>query len=413
MSDLRYGDGAFANLPASDLIQSNASIRSLFEAAQATGSIPIEQIDAAIDASTLTEEQQNLIYDSLDKLNIAIQTGEPEIDEGVQHIVCSDEFKETIGSDFAPVEEQRKKRKEEKEEVEMASSLFLSEYGNRSPLSLEQVIKLYEKIDAGKEAEKTLDAGCGAKKIASEKRKELEKVVKRGKAARDELIESNMKLVISIARHFRNDRIDFFDLVQEGNVGLMKAVDRFDTTRGIRFATYATYWIRQAILKSLAEQAYIIRLPNSAAQRMNIVREAQLRLMQTYGREPSVDEIASYTGLSTKRVMRFLNILAEPTSISPYANSEDEHNHYIEDRNAIDPVDFVYDAEIIEKVQTALEQVDESEALIIKLRYGLIDGCPHTLKELSQELNLSGERIRQIEVKTLKRLEESGLLPAP
>lgn len=228
------------------------------------------------------------------------------------------------------------------------------------------------------------------------------------KEAKDELIQCNLKLVVSIAKHYVNRGMDFLDLIQEGNLGLIKAVDKFDYTRGFKFSTYATWWIRQAITRALADQARTIRIPVHMVETINKITRAQRKLVQKLARDPTPEEISEELGgaYSAARIVEIQQIALDPLSLEkPVGEEEDSHvGDFIVDKDNESPYEYANRAMLTDRINEALSELTDKEARIIRLRYGLEDGRTHTLEEVGKEFVLTRERIRQIEAKALKKL---------
>ena len=226
--------------------------------------------------------------------------------------------------------------------------------------------------------------------------------------AKDELIQCNLKLVVSIAKHYVNRGMDFLDLIQEGNLGLMKAVDKFDYTRGFKFSTYATGWIRQAITRALADQARTIRIPVHMVETINKITRAQRKLVQKLNRDPTAEEISEELGgaWSAERIREIQQIALDPLSLEkPVGEEDDSHiGDFVVDKDNESPYEYANRSMETERINEVLSQLTEREARVIRLRYGLEDGRTHTLEEVGKEFNVTRERIRQIEAKALKKL---------
>lgn len=286
--------------------------------------------------------------------------------------------------------------------VDDTVSLYLKEMSRVPLLSAEEEVQLAQQMRRGELA---------AKRLAKnghdpEEREHLEEEIALGGEARAHLIKANTRLVVSIAKKYLGQGVPFLDLIQEGNLGLMKAVEKFDHQRGCKFSTYATWWIRQAITRALAEQGRIIRLPVHMDERLRKVYWTARQLERDTGRAPTPEEIASEMGLKTQKVEWLLRVSRRPVSLEkPVGEEEDsELGDFIEDQEADSPVDMTYQHLLGDKLQDVLASLSPREAKILRLRFGLQDGKSYTLKEVGEKFGLTRERIRQIEAEALNRL---------
>ncbi|NJL94328.1 MAG: RNA polymerase sigma factor RpoD [Anaerolineae bacterium] len=271
-------------------------------------------------------------------------------------------------------------------------------------LSTEEEIELAQRLESGLAAERKL-AKLGARATLQQV-EELTFVVEDGRDARDHLIKANTRLVVSIAKKYMGRGVPFLDLIQEGNLGLMKAVEKFDYKRGYRFSTYATWWIRQTITRAIADQGRTIRVPVHMSDRIRRLYKVARNLEQEYGRKPTPEEIADEMNLDARKVQWMLKVSWRPLSLEhPVGEDEDsELGSFIEDQTTPTPTQSSYQNMLREKVEEVLSTLSPREARILRLRFGLLNGRCYTLEEVGQKFGLTRERIRQIEGRALRRL---------
>jgi RNA polymerase primary sigma factor len=279
--------------------------------------------------------------------------------------------------------------------------LYLREIGQVDLLTTEDERRLAQLIEIGHRAAEQIDAGAPE---GSER--ELLRAVQRGERAKSELTQANLRLVVSIAKRYSGRGMQLLDLIQEGNLGLMRAVDKFDHTKGFKFSTYATWWIRQAITRSIADQARTIRIPVHMVEHMNRLTRMRRQMHQELEREPTVDELATKLQMEPDKVRDLLRIALDPLSLDSPVGEEDESNlgDFIEDANVDTPADAATRTMLHEAVEQVLGELSEREQEIVRMRFGLDGAQAKTLEEVGKEFGVTRERIRQIEAKTLAKL---------
>ena len=346
----------------------------LTERAKNTGSLSSADILDCIEDSHISIEQIEMLYDILDSRGIEI-TDFSEEDAFLDDILKGeenpddhehDEFEEALEEELA----------QDSSVVNDSVRVYLKDIGKIELLSAERELELAEKMANGDEI------------------------------AKGEIIESNLRLVVSIAKKYTGRGMPFLDLIQEGNIGLMKAVEKFDYTKGYKFSTYATWWIRQAITRAIADQARTIRIPVHMVETINKVLRISRQLLQELGREATTEEIAKVMNMSPEKVRDIMKLAQEPVSLeTPIGEEEDSHlGDFIADDDAPAPADAASYALLREQLNEVLHTLTPREEEVLKLRFGLEDGRARTLEEVGLEFNITRERIRQIEAKALRKL---------
>ena len=285
--------------------------------------------------------------------------------------------------------------------------MYLKEIGKVDLLTASEEVHLAMKIEAGTAASQKLeDFEDGLIELNRAEQRRLMRIESVGLDAKQQLISANLRLVVSIAKRYVGRGMLFLDLIQEGNLGLIRAVEKFDYTKGFKFSTYATWWIRQAITRAIADQARTIRIPVHMVETINKLIRVQRQLLQDLGRDPSPEEIGAEMGMSPDRVREIQKISQEPVSLeTPIGEEEDSQlGDFIEDSSAVAPPDAASDSMLREQLEQVLDGLADRERKVIKFRFGLEDGHPRTLEEVGKEFGVTRERIRQIESKTLAKL---------
>jgi RNA polymerase primary sigma factor len=285
---------------------------------------------------------------------------------------------------------------------------YLKEIGRVALLNAEQEVELAKRIEAGLfAAEKIRQADAGELKgVTKALRKDYDWLIADGQRAKDHLLEANLRLVVSVAKRYTGRGMAFLDLIQEGNLGLIRAVEKFDYTKGYKFSTYATWWIRQAITRAMADQARTIRIPVHMVEQINKLTRVQRQMLQDLGREPTAEELAKELDMTPDKVVEIQGYAREPVSLEQNVGDEGDSQlgDFIEDADAPIAAEVVSFGLLQRELDSVLKTLPEREAAVVALRFGLTDGQPRTLDEIGREFGLTRERIRQIEAKTLSKL---------
>jgi RNA polymerase primary sigma factor len=288
-------------------------------------------------------------------------------------------------------------------DIDDSISLYLKEIGQVPLLTAEEEVRLAKQMEIGRRARRRLVRG---ETTDDDNREQLGKLVEEGKAAQDHLVKANSRLVVSVAKKYIGRGVPFLDLIQEGNIGLIRAVNKFDYRRGYKFSTYATWWIRQAVTRAIADQGRTIRVPVHMYEQINKLTRASRKLVQELGRQPTLEEIAEELDVPLRKVERIMRVAQRPLSLeTPVGEEEDSYlGDFIEDVETAAPVDAASRSLLREELDDTLASLTPREVRILQLRFGLVDGYSYTLEEVGRKFGVTRERIRQIEAQALGRL---------
>jgi RNA polymerase primary sigma factor len=359
-------------------------VKDLIARGKESGALTSEEIGVALVAAELPPESMDAVLRLI-------------ADEGIQIVDNTDE----------ELDEEVAARADDEAARSAATSdpvrMYLKEIGRVPLLTAAEEVDLAKRVEAGLFASEKLTTQPD---LPMDFERELELIERQGQLAKKRLIEANLRLVVSIAKRYVGRGMLFLDLIQEGNLGLIRAVEKFDYTKGYKFSTYATWWIRQAITRAIADQARTIRIPVHMVETINKLIRIQRQLLQDLGREPTPEEIGAEMEMPPERVREIQKLAQEPVSLETPIGEEDDSNlgDFIEDSDAIVPVDAASFILLQEQLDAILHSLSEREKKVIQLRFGLTDGHPHTLEEVGKEFGVTRERIRQIESKTLSKL---------
>ena len=381
----------------------------LLSASSSNESIDQSDFIQAISQLELTNDQRDEIT------NLLLNSKEDDIQD--EDLMVEDLDDDLVDEDFNfeenESEEDLYEEKISKMEQEYAASfkgsvqdsvkLYLKSIGESKLLKADEETIVANQIKEGREAKVLLETETDI-----EKRKELAALVLKGEDAEKELIEKNLRLVVSIAKKYSVRGLDFQDLIQEGNIGVIKAVEKFDPTKGFKFSTYATWWIRQSITRAIADQARTIRIPVHMVETMNKLTRIQREMVQILGRDPLAEEIAEKMGdISAEKVREIQLMSFDTTSLETQIGDEGDTTlgDFVEDKNAISPEQYAYREQLKESLREVLSTLTEREENVIRMRFGLDNGQPMTLEEVGQKFGVTRERIRQIEAKAIRKLK--------
>ena len=395
----RLPEKVVAGLPAAAILNTNEKIMDLFARGKKRGRLDSSEMMDVLDEIELDSEQMEKIYDSLEALSIEIGSEEDILPE------MPDDMDPPI-DEIAEIEEEElvdPNTLVDSFAIDDPVRMYLKEIGKVPLLSPEEEIALAQKMSAGNLADEQLEEG---ENIPPEELAQLKALSKAGEKAKQKLAEANLRLVVSIAKRYVGRGMLFLDLIQEGNLGLIKAVEKFDYTKGYKFSTYATWWIRQAITRAIADQARTIRIPVHMVETINKVIRVSRQLLQELGHDPSPEEIAEEMNMPVDKVREILKIAQEPVSLeTPIGEEEDSHlGDFIPDEGASEPSEAASFTLLKEQLVDVLSTLTPREEKVLKLRFGIEDGRTRTLEEVGKEFNVTRERIRQIEAKALRKL---------
>ena len=445
----RLEEKDLASLPAAELIASNEKLLLLLSKGKKRGKLDSAELMETLDELNLEHAQIDQVHESLDALNISVSvdddllTGLPDDEPDVEEIAGVEEEElvdpNTLVNNFS---------------IDDPVRMYLKEIGKVPLLSPDEEKQLAQTMSAGNEAQLKLNADAALKRgevpeelpaaqeapageefpsedaepvtiteggeaqaakpaivlptepLSDEDVAQLQKLVVQGETAKQKLAEANLRLVVSIAKRYVGRGMLFLDLIQEGNLGLIKAVEKFDYTKGYKFSTYATWWIRQAITRAIADQARTIRIPVHMVETINKVIRISRQLLQELGHDPSPAEIAAEMSMPVEKVREILKIAQEPVSLeTPIGEEEDSHlGDFIPDEGASEPSEAASFTLLKEQLMDVLSTLTPREEKVLKLRFGIEDGRTRTLEEVGKEFNVTRERIRQIEAKALRKL---------
>ena len=406
---VRLDDKQVAALPAASWLINQEKLRELLAKGKKKGKLDSAELMEVVDDLNLEGEQMDQLYDSLEALNIDISTGEdlllPDLGDA-----------EPAAEEIADVEEEElvdPNSLVNNFSIDDPVRMYLKEIGKVPLLSPDEEIVLAQALTAGNIATEKLadlearrEAGEPTDDVTAEQEAAWQNDLKSGEKAKQKLAEANLRLVVSIAKRYVGRGMLFLDLIQEGNLGLIKAVEKFDYTKGFKFSTYATWWIRQAITRAIADQARTIRIPVHMVETINKVIRVSRQLLQELGHDPSPNEIAAEMNMPVEKVREILKIAQEPVSLeTPIGEEEDSHlGDFIPDEGASEPSEAASFTLLKEQLMDVLSTLTPREEKVLKLRFGIEDGRTRTLEEVGKEFNVTRERIRQIEAKALRKL---------
>ena len=371
-------------------------IQAIIKQAQSEGSITAADLAEKLSVLDVTTDATDAVYQRLVELGVEVAEDESILAEQPEAL--------TVDVDEDRVRAQREVDQALKAPTNDPVRMYLKEIGRVALLNAQEEVELAKRIDAGLQAGSVLQALPD--KLNAPERRGLEWREYDGRRAKQHLVEANLRLVVSIAKRYVGRGMAFLDLIQEGNLGLIRAVEKFDYTKGFKFSTYATWWIRQAITRAIADQARTIRIPVHMVETINKLARIQRQLLQDQGREPTAEEIAFQMEMPPEKVREIQKISMEPVSLETPIGEEEDSNlgDFIEDAEAVVPLERASFRLLQEQLNTVLYTLSQREKEVIEMRFGLRDGQPRTLEDVGKRFGVTRERIRQIESKTLSKL---------
>lgn len=377
----------------------------LLKSKEENADVSQKQFLDAVSALNLDDDTMDDLYNWIDENLIEFIDGEELDEDEVLDDDLSDEDldeEDSIAEEISQLEKTFANASHAK--INDPVKMYLKEIGQIPLLDPKEEPIIARQIQEGEEAKEAMKSHD----LSDEEKKKLAKVIADGEQAKQTLISSNLRLVVSIAKKYVGRGMLFLDLIQEGNCGLIKAVEKFDYTKGFKFSTYATWWIRQSITRAIADQARTIRIPVHMVETINKLTRIQRQLVQDLGRDPLPEEIAEkMENISAEKVREIQKIALDPVSLeTPIGEEDDSHlGDFIEDKDTLSPDDYTNNQLLKDEINAVLQGLTEREEKVLRLRFGLLDGRTRTLEEVGKEFNVTRERIRQIEAKALRKLK--------
>ena len=387
-------------------VKKQTAIKELIALGKKKGKLTLKEMSDALESIDMESDELDRLYEELEKAGIELQ--------GAEVLAAPAESEEEFSEDA--VEEVTKEELEDTESlaegfaIDDPVRMYLKEIGKVDLLTPDEEVELAKKMQAGMEAKEKIkeldERQRNGEQIDEKEYQALRKAIRGGENAKKRLSEANLRLVVSIAKRYVGRGMLFLDLIQEGNLGLLKAVEKFDCTKGFKFSTYATWWIRQAITRAIADQARTIRIPVHMVETINKGIRVSRQLLQELGHDPQPEEIAEEMNMPVERVREILKIAQEPVSLeTPIGEEEDSHlGDFIPDDDALEPAEAASFTLLKEQLVEVLKTLTPREEKVLRLRFGIEDGRTRTLEEVGKEFNVTRERIRQIEAKALRKL---------